>query len=81
MRQATTFPRRGRRSAGPAPLAGLAGLLLVAALALLPAAAAQAVGQVGDAAGDFSLFDTQGQTHELGQYAGKVLFLYMVGYA
>jgi hypothetical protein len=78
MRQAKTILRPGRPFAGTAPLAGL---LLAAALALLPAAPARAVGQVGDPAGDFSLNDTQGQTHELGQYAGKVLFLYMVGYA
>jgi cytochrome oxidase Cu insertion factor (SCO1/SenC/PrrC family) len=72
--------RRRRSSAAPR-FPAVASLTAVALLAvLLPAAAARAVGQVGDQAGDFSLTDSQGQMHTLAQYDGKVLLLFMAGY-
>jgi hypothetical protein len=72
---------RCRQSSAAPGLAAVAGLTTAALLAvLLPAAAARAVGQIGEPAGDFSLMDSQGQMHSLHQYDGQVLFLFMAGY-
>ena len=52
-------------------------LLLVACLSLLlaPAAVLAAELKAGDAAPDFSLLGSDGKTHSLADYAGKVVVL------
>ncbi|MFH1845200.1 MAG: hypothetical protein ABIF77_18595 [bacterium] len=53
----------------------------VLAVLLTTSVSAFAVGQVGEAAGPWSLTDTEGGTHVQTAYEGeKVLFLFFVGY-
>ena len=41
----------------------------------------QAVGQVGEAAADFTLTDTDGITRMMSDHAGEVLFFWFIGYS
>ena len=56
-------------------------ILLTAAALLAAPGALQAAGMVGEAAADFSLQATDGTTYTLGEYAGRVVMLFLFGYS
>jgi hypothetical protein len=54
--------------------------ILIATLFLLTPVTAFAAGQVGEAAAEFNLFDTNGVNHRLSAHLGEVVYLFMVGH-
>jgi len=62
------------------PLAAALLALLLTTLIVLAAGPAQAAGQVGEPAADFTLQDSQGGWHTLSDQVGTVVVLFMVGY-
>ena len=55
-------------------------ILLVGILSGLSAASAFTQVKIGELAPDFSYVDTNGETHSLSDYRGKVVFLALIGY-
>lgn len=55
-------------------------IILVLLLTLCPGSALWAIGRVGDDAPGFELQDTEGNTHRLSDYEGKIVLLSTFGY-
>lgn len=62
-------------------MSGVVRIILVSAIALLSTFSSGFAIQYGSLAPDFSLTDTQGETHTLGQYRGQVVLLDFYGWS